>query len=202
MRKWGYTLVGLCMAMAMLILGSVSVFAASQGSVTDNQCSTSSMEKEDFFLMKCGRGTEHPDGFYLLDHGKQIRFPFTGNTIIESVSPFLALTDPTKREDILIVERDTNNYALVYLTAYKYLNGTFTKIDSISNESSAKESMFLSEFLFGGDGGYTVYLQELSSDRTGLRVATKVYIWNTEMQKFIFSADGSCHTTASDPHRA
>ena len=183
MKKWSWMLAGI--GMAILIFGGTTGFAASKGSKDDDQCYSSSLEKSNFFLKKCPRGSANPDGFYLIDHGKQVRFPFTGNTIIDSVSPFLSLTAPyPSQQDILVVERDTKNYSLAYLTAYKYEKGKFTKLDSIKNNPPANDRELLTEFLFSDDGGYTVYLQELK----GAWIATKVYGWNKDLKKFVLIA--------------
>jgi hypothetical protein len=152
----------------------------------DNRCGYSSMDRDNTFLVKCGRGVARPDGFYLDDSGKRIRFPFTGDTVIELVSPFLHLTDPAKNEDILIVERDTKKPTLVYLTVYKYNEGEFTKIDSFTYESTVSERLGFVEVLLGGDGGYTVYIQE--RDGSG-SIATKFYEWDRDTKRYVLKAE-------------
>lgn len=155
-----------------------------EGDDAEHQCGFSSMGKDQVFLLGCARGTARPDGFYLQDHGKRIRFPFTGDTIIESVSPFLSLRDPSKNDELIIQERDTQNYAKVYLTVYSYQNGQFTKLDSIQNEPAANDRLGRNEFVRSDDGGTTVYLIESRGGEADLQVSTKVYRWDRDHLKY------------------
>lgn len=155
----------------------------------ESGCRYSSMGKDSIFLIACGRGADRPDGFYLDDHGKRFRFPFTGETIIESVSPFLSLVDPGKTDDLLVVERDTRNYSMVYLTAYRYHDGEFTKLDSFHNGSTASDRRMHTEILLGGDGGYTVYLQESTGGGSDLRISTIMYQWDKDIRKYVKRAE-------------
>lgn len=155
-----------------------------QGDDAEHGCQFSAMGKDQVYLITCGRGAARPDGFYLQDHGKRVRFPFTGETIIESVSPFVSLVDPGKSNELIIQERDTRNYSKVYLTVYSYQDGQFTRIDALQNEAATFDRLGRSEFILSNDGGETVYLVETHGEGQNVQVATKMYRWDRENLKY------------------